>query len=257
MVLPGRRRVALENLAIAFPEQAAAARRKLCRASFRHLGMTLIESAILLVAEPHIMLSRVSVDGLEHLRTAAGHPGGVLVLTGHFGNWELLGLAHVLAGLPLAVVVRPLDSPLLNRLADRLRARTGAELIAKRRALRAVVDALRRGRMIGILLDQNASRDEGVFVPFFGRPASTSRSLALLSLRTGRPIVPIFIHREPDGRHRIVVEPALGRPTASSPDAAVVELTALCAQRTEATIRRWPEQWFWLHRRWRTRPSVS
>ncbi len=219
--------MALENLAIAFPDQSTAARQRLCRASFRHLGMTLVESALLLVADPGIMLSRVSVDGLEHLREAAGTPGGVLVLTG------------------------------LNRLAERLRARTGAELIAKRRALPAVVDALRRGRMIGILLDQNASRAEGVFVPFFGRPTSTSRSLALLSLRTGRPIVPVFIHREPDGRHRIVVEAALGRPAAGSPDAAVVELTAECAQRTEATIRRWPEQWFWLHRRWRTRPSAS
>jgi len=257
VVLPGRRRVALENLAIAFPERSAAARRQLCRAAFRHLGMTLIESIILLVADPAVLLSRVSVDGLEHLRAEAGNAGGLLVLTGHFGNWELLGLAHILVDLPLAVVVRPLDSPLLNRLAERLRARTGAELIAKRRALPAVVDALRRGRMIGVLLDQNASRSEGVFVPFFGRPASTSRSLALLSLRTGRPIVPIFIHREPDGRHRIVVEPALGRPAADSSDAAVVELTAQCAQRTEATIRRWPEQWFWLHRRWRTRPSAS
>jgi Kdo2-lipid IVA lauroyltransferase/acyltransferase len=247
--------VTLENLAIAFPEHSPAARRTLGRASFRHLGMTLVESAILLVADPAVMLARVSIDGLEHLRQAAGSPGGVLLLTGHFGNWELLGLAHVLSGLPLAVVVRPLDSRLLNRLAERLRARTGAELIVKRRALPAVIDALRRGRMIGVLLDQNASRAEGVFVPFFGRPASTSRSLALLSLRTGRPIVPVFIHRERDGRHRIVVEAALGRPATESP-AAVLELTAECAARTEATIRRWPEQWFWLHRRWRTRPSA-
>jgi Kdo2-lipid IVA lauroyltransferase/acyltransferase len=247
--------VALENLAIAFPEQSPAARRRLCRTSFRHLGMTLVESAILLVADPALLLARVSVEGLEHLPQAAENPGGILLLTGHFGNWELLGLAHVLAGRPLAVVVRPLDSPLLNRLAERLRARTGAELIVKRSGLPAVIDALRRGRMIGVLLDQNASRDEGVFVPFFGRLASTSRSLALLSLRTRRPIVPVFIHREPDGRHRIVVEAALGRPATPVP-AAILELTAQCAARTEATIRRWPEQWFWLHRRWRTRPSV-
>src|SRR5439155_738751 len=139
-----------------------------------------------------------------------------------------------LVGLPLAVVVRPLDSPLLNRLAERLRARTGAELIAKRRALPAVVDALRRGRMIGILLDQNASRAEGVFVPFFGRPTSTSRSLALLALRTGRPIVPVFIHREPDGRHRVVLEAALGRPAAGSPDAFVPELEQIKGQSRES-----------------------
>lgn len=219
--------------------------------------MMLAETCVLLLSDPSRMLSRVSVEGLEHLTAAAKTPGGVLMLTAHFGNWELLGLAHTLSGLPLTVVVRPLDSALLNRLAERLRARTGTELIAKRRALRPVLEALRRGRMVGILLDQNAARGEGVFVPFFGRPASTSRSLALLSLHTRRPIVPVFIHREQDGRHRVVVEPALVPPAANSPEAAIVELTAECARRTEATIRRWPEQWFWLHRRWRTTPSHS
>jgi len=253
-MLPGRRRVALENLAVAFPDRSGAERRRLCRASFQHLGMMLVETCFLLVQDPQVMLSRVSVEGIEHLTAAAKSPGGVLLLSAHFGNWELLGLAHIFCGLPLTVVVRPLDSVILNGLAERLRARTGTELIGKRRALRPVLGALRRGRMVGILLDQNASRGEGVFVPFFGRPASTSRSLALLSLRTGRPIVPVFIHRERDGRHRIVVEPALATPPADSPDA-VIELTAECARRIEAAIRRWPEQWFWLHRRWRTRPS--
>ncbi len=219
--------------------------------------MTLVEVGLLLACDPGLMLSRVSIEGVEHLNAAAKRPGGVLLLTAHFGNWELLGLAHRLSGLPLTVIVRPLDSALLNRLAVRLRARTGTELIAKRLALRPALRALRRGRMVGILLDQNASRDEGVFVPFFGRPASTSRSLALLSVRTGTPIVPVFIHRERDGRHRIVVEPALAKPASNSLDAAIAELTAECARRTEAAIRRWPEQWFWLHRRWRTSPPPS
>lgn len=217
--------------------------------------MTLVELGLLLVAAPARLLSRVEVEGREHLAAAAGERGGVLLLTAHFGNWELLGLAHSLVGWPLSIVVRPLDFAPLDRLARRLRARTGAELIGKQRALRPVLEALRSGRMVGVLLDQNASRDEGVFVPFFGQPASTSRSLALLSLRTRRPIVPVFIHREPDGRHRVVIEPALPAPAANGGPAAVVELTAECARRIEGTIRRWPEQWFWLHRRWRTRPA--
>jgi KDO2-lipid IV(A) lauroyltransferase len=219
--------------------------------------MTLVEATLLLVLDPGVMLARVSADGLEHLEAAARTPGGVLVLTAHFGNWELLGLAHVLSGLPLAVVARPLDSAILNRLVEWLRRRTGAELIAKHRALKPVLGALRRGRMVAILLDQNASRAEAVFVPFFGHPASTSRGLALLALRTGRPIVPIFMHREPDGHHRIVVEPPLWPSPGASTAGAVLELTAECVRRIEATIRRWPEQWFWLHRRWRTRPSPS
>jgi KDO2-lipid IV(A) lauroyltransferase len=242
----------MENLAIAFPERSPAGRAAIGRGSFQHLGMMLIEIGLLLVFDPARMLARVTIEGLSHLRGRDGH--GVLVLTAHFGNWELLGLAHALTGGPLTVVVRPLDSAQLNRVAERLRTRTGTELIAKRRALQPVLDALRRGRMVGILLDQNATRLDGVFVPFFDRLASTSRSLAVLALRTGTPIVPAFIHRERNGHHRIIVEPPIKVPAGVSPDGAVVELTAECSRRIEEAIRRRPEQWFWLHRRWRTRP---
>jgi KDO2-lipid IV(A) lauroyltransferase len=160
-------------------------------------------------------------------------------------------------GYPLAIVVRPLDSPVLDGLAASIRRKTGAELIDKRGALRPVLEALRRGRMVGVLLDQNATRREGVFVPFFGRAASTSRSLALLALRTGTPIVPIFIRRERVGLHRVVVEPPLPLPPPNDLDRSVVELTAQCTERIEAAVRRCPEQWLWSHDRWRTRPSVA
>ncbi|HTO11410.1 MAG TPA: lysophospholipid acyltransferase family protein, partial [Candidatus Binatia bacterium] len=154
-------------------------------------------------------------------------------------------------------VVRPLDSPALDALAAAMRRKTGAELIDKRGALRPVLEALRRGGLVGILLDQNAARREGVFVPFFGRAASTSRSLALLSVRTGAPVLPIFIRREAPGRHRVVVEPPLPRPAANDPEQAVVELTARCTQAIEAAIRSTPEQWLWPHDRWRTRPPAG
>jgi KDO2-lipid IV(A) lauroyltransferase len=242
----------MENLMLAFPERSPAERAAICRRSFQHLGMMLVELGLLLVGDPARMLARVTVEGLSHLPGHDGH--GVLLLSAHLGNWELLGLAHALSGRPLAVVVRPLDSARLNRLAKRLRTRTGMELIPKRRALRAVLDALRRGRMVGILLDQNATRLDGVFVPFFGRLASTSRSLAVLALRTGTPIVPVFIHRERNGHHRIIVEPPIEGPVSLSGDGAIVELTAACSQRIEEAVRRRPEQWLWLHRRWRTRP---
>jgi KDO2-lipid IV(A) lauroyltransferase len=218
--------------------------------------MTLVEVGLALVCAPAVLTRRISVDGLEHLEaaTAASRPGGVLVLTAHFGNWELAGLVGPLYGVPMATVMRPLDSPLLDRLARRLRGSTGVEMIDKREAFRAVTDALRRRQLVAILLDQNASRREGVFVPFFGRPASTSRGLALLSLRTGTPILPVFMHREPDGRHHLVIEPAIPSPSRGALGVSIEELTAACASRIEATVRRWPEQWLWLHRRWRTRP---
>src|SRR5207247_1083877 len=145
-----------------------------------------------------------------------------LLLTAHLGNWELLAAAHRLTGFPLSIVVRPLDAPWLDALAEKLRRSAGVELIAKRGALRPVLEALRRGRMIGILMDQNAARREGVFVDFFGRPASTSRSIALLAVRTRTPVVPVFARRDADGRHRVVIHPALPLPEANGAEAAVV-----------------------------------
>ena len=145
---------------------------------------------------------------MEHLAAAAAGGKGVLLLTAHFGNWELLAASHALSDYALSVVMRPMDDPLVDRLVQRFRQRSGVELIAKRRALREILEALRRGRLVGVLLDQNASRAEGVFAPFFGLPASTSKSLAVISLRTGAPVVPVFIRRLDGGRHRVEVRPA-------------------------------------------------
>lgn len=259
-VLWGRRTVARQNLALALGrERTARELACLCRQSFRQLGMTLVEACVLLFTVPTSVLSRVQVEGMEHLTSAMAQGKGVLLLTAHFGNWELelLAVSHVLTGFPLIVVMRPLDHPALERLAVRLRARSGAEFIDKRRALSEVLSALRRQRMVGILLDQNASRREGVFVPFFGVPASTSKGLALLALRTGAPVVPVFIHREPGGRHRVIVDPAVPLSLTGDRDRDVVEVTAAFTRIIEAKARQYPEQWFWLHRRWKTRPPQS
>lgn len=200
------------------------------------------------------VLAGIRVEGLEHLQRAMLAHGRALVLTAHVGNWELLAVAHRLTGYPLAVVVRPLDSPWLNALAARLRRRSGAQLIDKRGALKPVLRALAGGRMVGILLDQNAARREAVFVPFFGRAASTSKSLALMALRTGSPVVPIFIRREAAGGHCVTILPGLPVP-ARADEGAMIELTRRCTATIEAAIRATPEQWLWVHDRWRTRPA--
>jgi len=249
--------VALENLKLAFPAVPAEERRRLCRRSFQHLGVSAMELCRALARPVETLLPEFSVEGLEHLRAVMEAEGRALVVTAHLGNWELLGLAHVLSGYRLAVVARRLDSPALEELASRLRTKSGVELIEKRQALRPVLTALRRGRFVGILLDQNASRREGVFVPFFGVPASTSKSIAVLSLRTQTPIVPIFIRRTPSGGHRVVVKPPLRASGPNGGEEAVVELTMLCTQAIEHAIREAPEQWLWVHRRWRTRPVVA
>jgi KDO2-lipid IV(A) lauroyltransferase len=257
VALSRRRQAALANVELAFPDLPPAARRRLARRAWQHLGMTLIELARLLGRPLDATLGELTLDGLEHLRGVMTKHGRALMLTAHLGNWEYLTAAHQLMGYPMAVVFRPLDSPVLDELAATIRRKTGAELIDKRGALRPALQALRRGRMVGILLDQNTTRREGVFVPFFGRAASTSRSLALLALRTETPIVPIFIRREGAGRHHVVIEPPLPPPLSNDLDRAVVELTARCTETIEAAVRRSPEQWLWSHDRWRTRPPAA
>ena len=255
LLTPGRRKTALTNIARAFPDLAPAARRRICRRSYQHLGLMVTELAALLARPLEDTLRKIRIDGLDHLRTTVDQHGGALLLTAHLGNWELLPVACQLTGYRLSVVLRPLDAPWLDRLATRMRERSAVDLIDKRAALRPVLRALASGAMVGILLDQNAARREGVFVPFFGRPASTSKSLAVLALRTDTPIVPAFIRREDSGRHRVVVGPALPRPASGDVEAAVVALTARCTEAIEAAIRATPEQWLWMHDRWRTRPA--
>lgn len=254
IALGRRRRIALGNLERAFPALDDRARRRVARGAAQHLGMMTMELARVLTRPLEATLAGIRLEGAEHLRAAMESSGRALLLTAHLGNWELLTAAHRLTGYPLSVVVRPLDAPWLDELAARLRQRTGVELIEKRGALRPVLEALRRGRMIGILMDQNAARREGVFVNFFGRPASTSRSLALLAVRTQTPVLPVFVRREPEGSHVVVIHPPLPVPATNSPEEAVVELTSRCTTAIERAVREAPEQWLWSHDRWRTQP---
>ena len=250
-LLPGRRRRALDNIRLSIGREMTPREiERLGRGSFQHVGMNLIEACRYFLRPTEVMLSQVHVEGVEHLQSAAARGRGVLVLTAHYGNWELLAAAHGLSGLPLSIVIRPLDHPVLDELAARFRRRSGAELILKRQAVREVLQALRRGRMVGILLDQNATRAEGVFVPFFGVAASTSKGLAVLALRTDAPVVPVFLRRTADGRHCMDVSPPLMPPS----DGDVLAYTATFNRVIEGAIRRAPEQWLWMHARWRTRP---
>lgn len=214
----------------------------------------LMEVCAVLVRPLDDLVAGIAIEGHEHLKAALARHGRALLLTAHLGNWELLTVANRLVGHPLAVVVRPLDSAIMNAAAGRLRRKTGVELIEKRDALRPVLRALRDGRVVGILLDQNTARRESVFVPFFGRSASTSRSMAVLALRTRTPVVPVFIRREAPGRHRVVIHPALVMPEATDVESVIVDVTARCTAAIEAAVRETPEQWLWIHDRWRTRP---
>lgn len=253
-LLRGRRRIVMENLERAFgAERPAADLARIGRDSFRHLGLNVVEACEFFFRPPERLLSRVEVRGLEHLAAASARGRGVLALTGHLGNWELLAASAVLMPVPLSAVVRPLDDPLLDEILERLRARGRFQTIVKHRALVDIRDALRQGRMVGVLLDQNASRREGVFAPFFGVPASTSKGFALIALRAGAPVVSCFIRRVAGGRHVVEFGPELPPPPGGDP----VAFTHAFNEAIERAIRRAPEQWFWVHRRWKTRPAEA
>jgi len=254
-LLRRRRRVTLANLRLAFGSTLAPCdRRRLAGATFRHLGVTAAECCRLYFGRPGALFDRLQVEGLEHLKDALAEGRGALCLTAHFGNWELLAAAHALTGLPLNVVVRPLDNLHLERLLARGRERSGLRLIPKRQAIHGVRAALARGECVGILLDQNAGR-AGVFVPFFGHLASTSRSLAVLALKTHAPVVPAFVRRLSGGEHLITLDPPLPLVVTGDLDQDIVLNTASFTQTIERHVRAQPEQWFWVHRRWKTRPG--
>jgi KDO2-lipid IV(A) lauroyltransferase len=251
------RAIAERNVARAFgPDLSPRARRRLVRATFARFGEALTE----LLLFPRISRSGpqrwAEVRGFEHLRAALDEGRGVLVTSGHFGNWELVALVQALLGVPMALVARPLDNPWLDRWLGRLRMLGGNRVVPKSRALRDVMPALRRGEAVALVTDQNVRGKGGVFVEFFGRPASTSPALGLLAVKHGSPIVPVFSLPLGGGRHRIEYEePIRPRPDAADRRAEAERLTREAAARLEARVRRHPELWLWMHERWRTRPA--
>ena len=254
-ILRGRRQVALDNLALVYGDTLSpAARATIARQSFEHLGMTAMECCRLFFGPAERLFARVRGQGMEYIGQAMARGRGIFFLTGHFGNWELLAATHGLAGFGLSVVVRPLDNPYLDNLIARARERSGLRAISKREAVQGVREALARGECIGILLDQDAGR-AGVFVPFLGRPASTSRALAVLAIKTRAPVLPAFIHRLPDGGHELVLDPEIPLAITGDLDHDIHVNTARFTEAIERHVRAHPEQWFWVHRRWKSRPA--
>jgi len=197
----------------------------------------------------------VVLDHEERLLTALDRGRGALVLTGHFGNWEMMSAAMSLK-LPgrTAVVARPLDYEPAERLLRRLRTRFGTEVIPKNMGLRRMLRALHENRAVGVLLDQNVDWYDGVFVPFLGREACTNKGLALVALKTGAPVIPVFSVRQPDGRLRVLFGEEVPVIRSGDRTVDVEENTARFTRVIESYIRRYPDHWFWFHRRWKTRP---
>jgi len=244
------RLIALQNLERAFPLKSASERRAIARAMFAHFGHVLVELLKFSSLAPERMLELVDWEGEDRVELAYSHGRGVLFCTGHFGFWEQLALAHGVRFGPMAVLARALDNPLLNDLLERTRRRTGNSVIYRQGAVRRAMRQLAGGLGVGMLIDQHMHSADAIYVDFFERPASTTSTLARLARRTGAPVVPLFALPLPGGRYRMIYEHPVDPPRDDSPDADR-EFTQRCTDVLEMYVRRHPELWLWMHRRWR------
>ena len=255
-VHPKWRRVAEFNLRLAFPELPAVEREERMRRTFRQLGWLVAEFARFPRHTVASIDDVITYDGLENYQQAAARGQGVLYLTAHVGAWELSSFSHSLHGYPLAYVNRPLDNPLVDALVNRYRGSAGNRAIDRRNAARTVFEHLSHGGAVGILLDQNVLEGDGnIFIDFFGVPASATAGLARIALRTGAAVVPVFaLWDETLGKYRLRFDPALDLVRSDDAERDVVENTARFTKVIEDTVRRYPDQWLWIHRRLSTRP---
>ena len=244
------RRIAERNLATAFPARPEAERRAIARAAFAHffrMGFELLQFATLTPAQ---MLARVEFDGEERSRLAYAQGKGVLFISGYFGFWELQAMVHAVKVEPVSILARALDNPYLNRLLEQIRQGTGNTVVYRRGTIRRVMRTLQAGHGVAVLIDQHIMSRDAIYVDFFERPAATTSAVAALALRTGAPVVPVFALPLGGGRYRMMYEHQVEPPRADSPDA-VREFTQRCTDVLEMYVRRHPELWLWMHRRWR------
>lgn len=249
------RKVAHANLARAYGDAwDEAERTRVARKSFEHLGITLVE---FFLRQPRITPEEVErevrFEGQEHFEEAFARGKGAILVTAHYGNWEMMGPRLARAGYQVSAVSRTADDPGTERMIESIRTRSGLRQIPRREAARQGLAALRRNEVLAILLDQN-TLEGGIFVPFFGHPASTATGPAQFSIRTGAALVPTFCLRESDGTHTMKAWPPI-YPDASNDRAAEVRrLTAEVTHVIELQIRERPELWCWLHNRWKLQP---
>ncbi len=253
---PRLRRVGLRNLEIAMPELPLKERRRIVRGVFLSLGRLLAEFCRF-PKYSRENVSRVAVyEGFENFDTAQRRGKGVLFLTAHLGAWEVGSFVHSVHGHPLRVVVRPLDNPYVDRLVERYRTLHGNQTFPKDEFARGLLSAMRAGETVGLLMDQNMTPPQGVFVPFFGVQACTASGIARVALHTDASVIPAFTIWDPVLRkYRVHFDPPLTLVRTDNAEADLVANTAMFNNVLEQYVRKYPDQWLWVHRRWKTRPE--
>ncbi|HEX8844331.1 MAG TPA: lysophospholipid acyltransferase family protein [Pyrinomonadaceae bacterium] len=250
------RRTGFRNLELAFPEMDEREHERILRGCFRNLGRLLGEFSQLPHATPESLHSIVECQGLENLEAARASGHGVILFTGHLGAWELSSFALSAFGYPVNFLVRRIDNPLVEELIEKTRTRFGNRSIDKRAAMRPMFRTLRSGGTLGILVDLNTQPHEGIFVDFFGMPASTTSGVAALALRTGAAVLPVFVPWDEERRRfTLHIDPPLVITPTGDETEDVRQLTSLFTAVVESYIRRFPDQWLWIHKRWNTRPE--
>ncbi len=258
MLVSRLRCTGLRNLELAYPDLPLEERTAILRRLYRHLGWQLAEFCRLPRYTRENTQGFIAYDGLEHYLAARDHGRGVLIVTGHLGAWELSSFWHSLMGYPMSMVIRRLDNPRVDALVNGIRCLHGNRVLHKDDFARGLLSAMRRGETVGILMDTNMTPPQGVFVPFFNIPACTAAGMARVALRTGAAVLPGFLVCEGQGSgsppYRLRFGPEIPLIQTGDDDRDILENTARFTAVIEQAIRRYPDQWLWVHRRWKTRP---
>ncbi|HUX44316.1 MAG TPA: lysophospholipid acyltransferase family protein [Terracidiphilus sp.] len=250
------RRVGVRNLQLAMPELSPLQHRQILRGVYRQLGWQLVEFCRMPRYTPQNTQGWIRTEGMEYFLAASQRGKGVLVLTGHLGAWELSSFYHSLMGHPMGMVIRRLDNRRLDEYVNGIRCLHGNRVLHKDDFARGLLKAMQEGGTVGILMDTNMTPPQGVFAEFFGHQACTASGLARVALKTGAAVLPGFLLWEAaEKRYVLHFGPELTFSRSADPEADVAAATQRCNQALESWIRRYPDQWLWIHRRWKTRPA--
>lgn len=245
------------NLRDCLPEKSAQELGNIAVSVYENFGYSMVEFVRSGRYAGRPLEETFSFVNYEAYEKAAAKGMGVVLLTAHCGSWELMAMGQALRGHPFGIVVRPLDNPYIDRAVTGIRTRYGNFLINKQRAMREILQTLKDKKAVGILLDQNVTLSEGVFVEFFGKQACTNKGLALIAAKTRVPVVPAFIHRVARDRHEIVLYDELPLIDTGDKDADILANTQQYTSTIERFIRMYPDQWFWMHKRWKTKRKAA
>ena len=250
------RHVGERNLALAFPERTTRERQQILRGVFRPLGRQLVEFCRMTRYTAENTRDWIRTESLDNYIAAKARGRGVLIVTGHLGAWELSSFYHSLMGYPMSMVARPLDNRLLDAYVNGIRCMHGNRVLNKDDFARGLLTAMRKGEAVGILMDTNMTPPQGVFVEFFGKQACAASGVARVALKTGAAVLPGFMLWEQSERRYVLhFGQQLVFEHSSDAEADILAATQQCTSAIESWIRRYPDQWLWIHRRWKTRPA--